>query len=75
MISFYDIDQYGRIVQVVDGYYFDGYGNPLEMGSTQTSSTIYIRQDGVTKVSNVTTFNFIGATVVDAGGGVADITI
>jgi hypothetical protein len=33
MNNFYELtgDQYGRLVQVVDGYFFDGFGNPLDL--------------------------------------------
>ena len=31
-------DTYGRLVQVIDGYYYDGFGNPLTIGAGGTGS-------------------------------------
>jgi hypothetical protein len=67
MNNYYDEltgDKYGRLVQVIDGYFFDGFGNPVEV-SAKPGPT------GATGSGNSGTSGTSGTSGVNGSSGVA----
>ena len=57
-------DKYGRLVQVIDGYFFDGFGNPVEV-SAKPGPT------GATGSGNAGTSGTSGTSGVNGSSGIA----
>ncbi len=67
-------DQYGRLVQVVDGYFFDGFGNPLDIGGgggqvvSGGSASFMLMEVQVTGIKNSSNRTFTLTPSVDISG-------